>query len=97
MDFIAMICCTIGIIIFLSGLGLILNENTQSLGLIVIAIGIAIILYAVSRSRGSKGNGSNSRSGSGSDDFRDMMVPPIGYNFDYCPPSPSCESGSPNT
>jgi hypothetical protein len=26
-----------------------------------------------------------------------VMVPPIGYNFDYCPPNPPCESGSPNT
>ena len=92
-----MICCTIGIIIFLSGLGLILNESTGILGLIVIVIGIAIILYAVSRSRSNKGHNSDSGSGSGSDGFRDVMVPPIGYNFDYCPPDPPCESESPNT
>jgi hypothetical protein len=95
MDFIAMVGCTIGIIIFLIGLGLILSENTRILGLIVIAIGIAIILYAANRSRGNKGH--NSDSGSGSHGFRDVMVPPLGYNFDYCPPSPPCDSGSPNT
>lgn len=97
MDFIAMVCYTIGIIIFLIGLSLISSENTRILGLIVIVIGIGIILYAASRSRGTKGHSSDSGSGSGSDGFRDVMVPPIGYNFDYCPPNPPCESGSPNT
>jgi hypothetical protein len=91
-----MIGCTIGIITFLSGLGLSLSESTRILGLIVIVIGIGIIWYAASRSRGTQGHNSDSGAGSGSDDggpLRDVIVAPIENNIDYGPPcDPQCES-----